>query len=79
MVASTTMQCRDDCVYCVMIYCVVMTMYCHGEYGLSWIISNLILCLLNVLIPVLWPILEAPILGGSQNRLYIKKLTKFLG
>jgi hypothetical protein len=41
------------CVYCVVIYRVVMTMYCRDEYGLLWIILNLILCLLNVLIPVL--------------------------
>jgi hypothetical protein len=34
------------------VYCVVMTMYCHDEYG-SWITLNLILCLLNVLIPIL--------------------------
>jgi hypothetical protein len=36
------------CVYCVMIYCVMMTMYYHDDFGLLWIMLKLILSLLNV-------------------------------
>jgi hypothetical protein len=29
-------------------YCVVMTLYCHDDYGLSWTMLKLILSLLNI-------------------------------
>jgi hypothetical protein len=58
-------------------YCVVMTMYCCEDYGLSWTMSKLVLSLLYISCDLFW---RLPNQGGSQNKLYIlKTLTIFIG